>query len=44
MEIQVMKRVLDRNQDKADTVRAKLKDMGIVMINFIEYHSSGLTK
>ncbi len=43
MEIQVMKRVLDRNQDKADTVRAKLKDMGIVMINFISSPGTGKT-
>lgn len=43
MEIQVMKRVLDRNQDKADTVRAKLKDLGIVMINFISSPGTGKT-
>lgn len=43
MEIKVMKRVLDKNQDKAEEVRSLLKDKGIKMYNFISSPGAGKT-
>ena len=43
MEIQIMKNILDRNQDKADEVRALLKSRNVVMINLISSPGAGKT-
>lgn len=43
MEIKVMKRVLDRNQDKAETIRTSLKEKGVKMYNFISSPGAGKT-
>jgi len=43
MEIKVMKRVLDRNQDKAEQVRALLKEKNIRMYNLISSPGAGKT-
>jgi hydrogenase nickel incorporation protein HypB len=43
MEIKVMKRVLDRNQDKAEIIRELLKSKGIKMYNFISSPGAGKT-
>ncbi len=38
-----MKRVLDRNQDKAETIRTSLKEKGVKMYNFISSPGAGKT-
>jgi len=43
MEIKVMKRVLDRNQDKAEIIRNQLKEKNIKMYNFISSPGAGKT-
>ncbi|MFP4621806.1 MAG: hydrogenase nickel incorporation protein HypB [Bacteroidales bacterium] len=43
MEIKVMKRVLDKNQDKAEQVRALLREKQIKMYNFISSPGAGKT-
>ena len=43
MEIKVMKRVLDRNQDKAEAIRTLLKEKGVRMFNFISSPGAGKT-
>jgi len=43
MEIKVMKRVLDRNQDKAEAIRTLLKEKGVKMYNFISSPGAGKT-
>lgn len=43
MEIKVMKRVLDKNQDKAEEIRGLLKEKGIKMYNFISSPGAGKT-
>ncbi len=43
MEIKVMKRVLDRNQDKAEQVRKLLKEQRVKMYNFISSPGAGKT-
>lgn len=43
MEIKVMKRVLDRNQDKANNVRDLLKSKKVIMHNLISAPGSGKT-
>src|SRR6056297_2154269 len=43
MEIKVMKRVLDRNQDKAEIIRKQLKEKNIKMYNFISSPGAGKT-
>jgi len=43
MEIKVMKRVLDKNQDKAEQVRSLLKEKSIKMYNFISSPGAGKT-
>ncbi|MBS3776249.1 MAG: hydrogenase nickel incorporation protein HypB [Bacteroidales bacterium] len=43
MEIKVMKRVLDKNQDKAEQVRSLLREKSIKMYNFISSPGAGKT-
>ncbi len=43
MEIKVMKRVLDRNQDKAEQIRSLLKDRHVRMYNLISSPGAGKT-
>jgi hydrogenase nickel incorporation protein HypB len=43
MEIKVMKRVLDKNQDKAEQVRALLMEKQVKMYNFISSPGAGKT-
>jgi len=43
MEIKVMKRVLDRNQDKAEQVRSLLKEKKVRMYNLISSPGAGKT-
>jgi hydrogenase nickel incorporation protein HypB len=43
MEIKVMKRVLDKNQDKAEQVRALLSEKRVKMYNFISSPGAGKT-
>jgi len=43
MEIKVMKNILDRNQNKANEVRAILKEKNITMINLISSPGAGKT-
>ena len=43
MEIKVMKRVLDKNQDKAEQVRALLREKQVKMYNFISSPGAGKT-
>jgi hydrogenase nickel incorporation protein HypB len=43
MEIKIMKNILDRNQDKANEVRKKLRDKKVVMINLISGPGAGKT-
>lgn len=43
MEIKIMKNILDRNQNKADEVRALLKDKNVVMVNIISSPGAGKT-
>lgn len=43
MEIKVMKRVLDKNRDKAEQVRSRLREKSIRMYNFISSPGAGKT-
>jgi hydrogenase nickel incorporation protein HypB len=43
MEIKVMKRVLDKNQDRAERIRALLKEKQVKMYNFISSPGAGKT-
>jgi len=43
MEIKVMKRVLDRNQDKAEQIRSLLKEKKVCMYNLISSPGAGKT-
>ncbi|MBW6500358.1 MAG: hydrogenase nickel incorporation protein HypB [Bacteroidales bacterium] len=43
MEIKILKNILDRNQNKADEVRALLKDKNVVMVNIISSPGAGKT-
>ncbi|MFO7620319.1 MAG: hydrogenase nickel incorporation protein HypB [Bacteroidales bacterium] len=43
MKIKIMKNILDRNQNKADEVRALLKDKNVVMVNIISSPGAGKT-
>jgi hydrogenase nickel incorporation protein HypB len=43
MEIKIMKNILDRNQNKANEVRALLKDKNVVMVNIISSPGAGKT-
>lgn len=43
MEIKIMKNILDRNQNRADEVRALLKDKNVVMVNIISSPGAGKT-
>jgi hydrogenase nickel incorporation protein HypB len=43
MEIKVMKRVLDRNQDKAEEIRRLLRDKNVRMYNLISSPGAGKT-
>jgi hydrogenase nickel incorporation protein HypB len=43
MEIKVLQKVLDRNRDMAATVRAKLKEKKLLMINLISSPGAGKT-
>jgi len=43
MEIKIMKNILNRNQDKANEVRAIMKEKNITMINLISSPGSGKT-
>ncbi len=43
MEITILKRVLDKNQNKADEIRQLLKEKGIIMLNLISSPGAGKT-
>jgi len=43
MEIKIMKNILDKNQNKADEVRALLKNKKVVMVNIISSPGAGKT-
>lgn len=43
MEIKVMRNILDRNQDKADEVRALLGEKNVTMVNIISSPGAGKT-
>ena len=43
MEIQIMKNILDRNQNKAEEVRELLKGKGVMMVNIISSPGAGKT-